>query len=83
MSEIQFVRWVEIPVRIYGEYNRESGDGWHEPRIPAHVEINDIEICLKDDDTQTPENLGELKDSLLQDADWMDSIRLECWERRE
>ena len=83
MSEIQFVRWVEIPVRVYAEIEPASGDGWHEPRIEAYAEINDIEICLKDDDTQTPENLGELKDSLLQDADWMDSIRMECWERRE
>ena len=36
--------YVEVKVTIFAEYNKEEGDGWNSPKIPAHVQINDIEL---------------------------------------
>ena len=44
---LEWTDYVEVKVRIYAEYNAESGDGWNEPKIPAHIEIEDI--WLEDD----------------------------------
>jgi len=44
MTEINYPFPVEIEVTVHAKYEKESGDRWNEPRIPAHVEINDIEL---------------------------------------
>ena len=36
--------YVEVKVRIHAEYNKAEGDGWNSQKIPAHVQINDIEL---------------------------------------
>ena len=41
---IEWDDYVEIKVRIFAEFNKEEGDGFHEPKIPAHIQINDIEF---------------------------------------
>ena len=60
---------VEVTVHIFGEFNEESGDGWNEPKIPAHVQINDIE--LEDD----------LKNRIL--AEHYERFQEAGWERVE
>ena len=41
---VEWVEWIEVKVRIFAEFNKESGDGWNDPKIPAHIQINDIEL---------------------------------------
>ena len=36
---------IELPVSVYYDLVSAEGDGWHEPHIPAHPEINDIELA--------------------------------------
>ena len=81
MSEIVFIRYMEFPVRVYAEPEPASGDGWNEPHTPAHVTINDIEICRFQDDTKAAKDLKELKDSILADDVEMDSLQMEAMER--
>ena len=81
MSEIEFVRWIEIPVRYFCELEPAEGDGWNSPHYPAHVEINDIEICLYEDDTKAAKSLKDLKDSILADKVEMDLAQMEAEER--
>jgi hypothetical protein len=42
--QIEWDEWIEIKVHVIGEFNKESGDGWNEPKILAHIEIEDIEL---------------------------------------
>ena len=41
---LQWDDYVEVKVTIFAESYKESGDGWNEPKIPAYIEINDIEL---------------------------------------
>ena len=41
---IEWDDYVEVKVNIFAEYNEEEGDGWNSPKIPAHIQINDIEL---------------------------------------
>ena len=67
MSEIEWVEWVEIPIRVYATFEKASGDGWNEPRTPPHVEINQIEVCFRNDDTKPAWTIQELADSIIEE----------------
>ena len=53
-KETEFVTTVEIPVRVFASAHDKEGDGWNEPHIPAHVDIDDIAVDL-DFDAGIPE----------------------------
>ena len=65
MSEIEWVEWVVIPVRVYAEYQKEEKRTWNYPGCPAAIVINQIEICLRNDDTKLAYTIQELADSIL------------------
>ena len=47
MSEIEFIAWVEIPVRVFAEFQPEERAPRHYPGCSATIGINDIEIETK------------------------------------
>jgi hypothetical protein len=43
-KEREFVTWVEIPVRVYFDYQPEEKEERHYPGCPASIEINDVDF---------------------------------------
>ena len=40
----EFETFVEIPITVCAEAVKAEGDGWNSERIPAHIQISDIEL---------------------------------------
>jgi len=48
MSEIEFIAWVEIPIRVFAEFPPEERDGLRlYPGCQKSIEINEIKIETK------------------------------------
>ena len=58
---------MEVPIKLFYTWVPEEGDGWNEPRMPAHFIIDDYEL-------PTNEEMWKLLE------DDMDPIEAECEE---
>ena len=74
---IEFVKWIEIPIRVYAKFSKCPDTG------QEAMGINDIEICLDGDtDGSIPAvDLKALKDSILENRN--DEFVEDAWENRD
>lgn len=80
MATITMTHWVEIPVICTLEHIEATGDGRNEPHVPEHIELQDIEICLHQNEGIIAGDLNALKNSIL-DND-TEKIEFDAWEYR-
>ena len=64
MAQIEYIYCVEIPIRVYAEYQKEEIAIRHYPGCPAAMGVDDIEI-LAEEDGPPVADLKSLKDYLL------------------
>lgn len=69
-KERDFVTWIEIPVRVYFDYQPEEKATHTYPGCPSSIEINQIDI-------DTPD--GQSVSDWLMEKYGEDLVR-ECWE---
>ena len=60
-----YTQWVEIPVRVSVELQKEERATMTYPGCPAGVFLEDIEICRYDDDMSLAADLEDLKESII------------------
>ena len=78
MSRIEFVHWVEIPVRVYAEYQEREESTMTYPGCPETVGIDDIDI-EKEDGTPLP--VAEIKDYIL--LKHLEELEDAAWEHKD
>jgi len=78
MNEVIYVKWVEVPVRVYCDVQLEEKMTWHYPGCPATVGIERIEVCLYEDESKKATSLDQLKDSILEKLET--TLEEEAWE---
>ena len=85
MSRIEFVHWVEIPIRVFGEYQEREEASRSYPGCPEQVGIDDIEIAID----ELHDNLGvvgEFTIKVLMDhimLQYGDELEDAAWEHRD
>ena len=80
MSQIVFTAWVEIPVKVYAEYQKQEHATMTYPGCPAAIGIDDIEICLDGDENILAVDLQSLKNSILENRN--DEFVEDAWDHR-
>ena len=87
MSRIEFVHWVEIPIRVFGEHQKREEATRSYPGCPETVGIDDIEIAvdeLHDDLPASVDGIFTIKDLMdhimLQHADELEDA---AWEHKD
>ena len=73
---IEFTYYVEIPIRVYAEYQPEE----RATGCPSAMGIYDIEVCIEEP-KQHPKpitSIDELRDWIFKNNE--DSITMEAWE---
>ena len=58
---------MEVPLKIYYTWVPEEGDGWNEPRIPAHIIINDYAFSLEEMDKLVEEHAESIEQECEED----------------
>jgi hypothetical protein len=58
---IEFIHYIEIPIRVFAEYQPEERATMTYPRYPAAMGIEYIEICLPSQDETPVKDLEELE----------------------
>ena len=86
MSRIEFVHWVEIPIRVFGEYQPREESTMTYPGCPETVGIDDIEIAEDElHNLSIPVNrkftIKDLLDHIM--LEYGDKLEEEAWEHRE
>ena len=64
MSQIEYIHWVEIPIRVYAEYQKEERATRHYPGCPSAIGVDDIEILTEENGAPVAD-LDSLKNYLL------------------
>ena len=75
---IEFVTYIEIPIRVFAEHQKYEPSTWNYPGCPEAMGVTDIEICNYNDETKMAVVLSELKDSILKECE--DKFADEAWE---
>ena len=79
---IEFTYYLEIPIKVYAEYQPAESASKHYPGCPAAIGIEDIEVCLPDqNETTITKGIGELKDWIFDNCN--DEITNEAWEYKD
>ena len=79
---IEFIHYIEIPIRVYAEYQPEERATCNYPGCPSAMEIEDIEICLPDqNDTPIKNGIAELKDWIFDN--YAEELKDEAWEYKD
>ena len=65
MSAIEFITYIEIPVRVFAEHQKAEHATLTYPGCPATTDIEDIEICTTED--RQAIDLEDLKDFILRE----------------
>ena len=88
MSEIEFVFWVEIPIRVYAEYQPKEHATQTYPGCPETMGIDDIEVAGDELDglvqpfpMDCEVSMEDLKNHILIKYD--DELKMAAWERKE
>ena len=79
MSQIEYIHWVEIPIRVYCEFQKEEIATRHYPGCPAAMGVDDIEI-LAEEDGPPVADLDSLKNYLL--VKYNDDFTSNAWDYR-
>ena len=64
MSQIEYIHYVEIPIRVYAEYQKEERATRHYPGCPSAIGVDDIEILTEENGAPVAD-LESLKNYLL------------------
>ena len=75
---IEFITWIEIPVRVTAEYQPEEPASRHYPGCPAAMGIEEIEIMI--DEKTSAKNLTHLTNYILER--YMNDMEVEAWEHK-
>jgi len=75
---IEFTHYIEIPIKVYAEYQPGESRTWNYPGCPASVWIEDIDVCLDED--HSAKDLNELKDYILET--YNDQLKDTAWENK-
>ena len=65
MADSIFIRYVEIPVRVYATHQKAEPRSGFYPGCPEAWGVERIEICNYDDPATMAVSLGSLADSIL------------------
>ena len=80
MSQIEFTAWIEIPIKVFAEYQKQEHATMTYPGCPEAMGINDIEICLDGNENILASDLQSLKNSILENRN--DEFQDDAWEYR-
>ena len=88
MELLDFVDWIEIPIRVYAEYQPKEHATQTYPGCPETMGIDDIEVAGDElDGLVQPFPMGrevsmeDLKNHILIKYD--DELKMAAWERKE
>ena len=72
MSDSIFIKYVEIPVRIYAAHQKAEQSSGFYPGCPEAWGIERIEVCNYDDETSVAKDLLGLTNSIMKahEDDW-------------
>ena len=65
MADSIFIKYVEIPVRVYATHQKAERMTWDYSGCPETWGIERIEICNYDDEATMAVSLGSLAESIL------------------
>ena len=78
MSAIEFVTYIEIPIRVFAEHQKAEHATLTYPGCPATIGIDDIEICTQENHIAV--DLDDLKNHILEK--YNDDFEMESWEHQ-
>ena len=74
---IEYIKWIEIPIRVSVEYQKEEKQTWHYPGCSAGFCLEGIDI-LTHETSPDVLKLQDLKDYI--ESTYQDEIEEEAWE---
>ena len=76
--ETVYTAWIEIPVKVYCEVQKEERATRHYPGCPATIGLERIEICQYNDEDKVAGSLKDLEDSIVKGC--QDKFEEDAWD---